>query len=386
MHQARQQLAREAPRPEKAGRLYRHALALTPRQPDLLNEYGEFLERYARDVRAADHHYCRALAARPSHAAALFNRQRARPLVAAAEQRDWAHLSAKRDALGRVPDSHRGLRRMKRDDYVRHLQETAALEGNTFTLAETRALLETRMAIGGRSLAEHNEILGLEAALSFINESLSSRRRPWAVDDVLDIHRRVLGHVDPLGAGRLRLTQVYVGSHVPPPAARLPELLDEFIAWLNSGRAATLAARHPVELAARAHYRLVHIHPFYDGNGRTARLLMNYILMQAGYPPVSVRMADRQHYYRHLEAANGGDVRPFVRFIARCTDRTLDEYLSAVSDDPAVAAVLAASQPIDGDTIVVGGPPTELQRPPTPAAADWDSQDSDGDDAMEAEP
>lgn len=84
--------------------------------------------------------------------------------------------------------------------------------------------------------------------------------------------------------------------------------------------------------AALAHYKLVHIHPFADGNGRTSRLLMNMILMQAGYPPVIIHKQRRHEYYENLRIANSGDVRPFVRFIAECTEQTLDLFLWATSE------------------------------------------------------
>lgn len=84
--------------------------------------------------------------------------------------------------------------------------------------------------------------------------------------------------------------------------------------------------------AALAHYKLVHIHPFTDGNGRTSRLLMNMILMQAGYPPVIIHKQHRHKYYEYLQLANAGDVRPFVRFIAECTEQTLDLFLWATTE------------------------------------------------------
>lgn len=107
------------------------------------------------------------------------------------------------------------------------------------------------------------------------------------------------------------------------------------MAWMNSEEALKL---HPIEFAALAHYKLVYIHPFYDGNGRTARLLMNLILMQAGFPPVSVKIEDRLKYYETLETANKGDVRPFIRFISDCTERTLDEFILATTEN--VAAIV----------------------------------------------
>merc|ERR1719422_2541173 len=103
-------------------------------------------------------------------------------------------------------------------------------------------------------------------------------------------------------------------------------MVNKFVDWLNSIPAMSLP---PVKLAALAHYKLVHIHPFVDGNGRTSRLLMNLVLMQAGFPPVIIRRADRDIYYNHLVTANEGDIRPFIRFIAHCTENTLDAYLWA---------------------------------------------------------
>lgn len=90
---------------------------------------------------------------------------------------------------------------------------------------------------------------------------------------------------------------------------------------------------HPVELAAIAHYKFVYIHPFIDGNGRTARLIMNWILMQAGFPPVIIKVEERLDYYETLKMANEGDLRPFIRLIARCTDTTLNGYLHATLED-----------------------------------------------------
>jgi Fic family protein len=89
--------------------------------------------------------------------------------------------------------------------------------------------------------------------------------------------------------------------------------------------------RHIVELAALAHHRFVHIHPFYDGNGRTARLIMNLFLMQNGYPIVMVLKNDRKKYYRALSLADKGDPALFIRFMAQCVERSLDLYLKATT-------------------------------------------------------
>ena len=118
--------------------------------------------------------------------------------------------------------------------------------------------------------------------------------------------------------------------------------MQEFVSWLNSEESSKI---HPIEFAALAHYKLVTIHPFYDGNGRTSRLLMNLILMQAGFPPVSIKVEDRFRYYETLELANEGDIRPFIRFIAECAERTLDEFLLATVENPSNETLSLTSVP-----------------------------------------
>ena len=183
--------------------------------------------------------------------------------------------------------------------------------------------------MGGKSLAEQNEVLGLDSALSYINSTLLGKVGRLHLHDILEIHKRVLGHVDPTEAGQIRKTQVFVGEFQPPAPAQVNGFMSQFVDWLNSEEALEM---HPIEYAALAHYRLVVIHPFYDGNGRTSRLLMNLILMQAGFPPVSVQVGERARYYETLTKANEGDLHPFIHFIAECTERTLDEFLLYTSE------------------------------------------------------
>ncbi|KAG0723129.1 Adenosine monophosphate-protein transferase Fic [Chionoecetes opilio] len=240
-----------------------------------------------------------------------------------------ARVDGKRDELSHIPGTSAALRRIKKEAYYQHIYHTAGIEGNTMTLAQTRMILETRLAVGGKSIMEHNEILGLDSALKYINTTLLHRVGRVSLHDLLQIHTRVLGHSDPLQAGRLRTTQVFVSNHIPPPPTRLQVLMEDFVSWLNSAEAAAL---HPVRYAALAHYKLVFIHPFSDGNGRTARLVMNFLLMQAGFPPVIIRKQDRMLYYDGLQMANEGDTRPFVRFVAHCTEKTLDVYLWATKE------------------------------------------------------
>lgn len=182
---------------DKALRLFQHALALAPKHPEVLNKYGEYLEHSHSDVISADLMYfqvrwnvfvdkriksnlislneIQALTANPSHSAALANRMRTAAIVDALDQERLNKLDAKRDALSSIHESNAALRRVKKEAYFQHIYHSVGIEGNTMTLAETRSILETRMAVNGHSVDEHNEILGLDAALKYINATLVNR-------------------------------------------------------------------------------------------------------------------------------------------------------------------------------------------------------------------
>lgn len=313
----------------KAFRLYKHAIALAPKHPEILTKYGEYLEHHQNDVVQADQYYFQALSFNPLHSQALANRQRTESIVENIDRDRLNLLEQKRAAFAEIHESNSALRRAKKEAYAQHIYHSVGIEGNTMSFAQTKSILETRMAVEGKSIDEHNEILGLDAAMKFINASLVNKNDYITLRDILQIHRRVLGHVDPIEGGEFRRTQVYVGGHIPPGPGDLSILMQHFENWLNSDNALTM---HPVKYAALAHYKLVHIHPFIDGNGRTSRLLMNTILMRSGYPPIIIPKQLRHNYYSYLQMANEGDIRPFIRFVAECTEKTLDLYLWATSD------------------------------------------------------
>ncbi|XP_055539289.1 protein adenylyltransferase Fic [Wyeomyia smithii] len=336
---------------DKALRLFQHALALSPKHPEVLTKYGEFLEHCQQDVVTADHYYYQALTVNPAYSDALVNRQRTARIVEHLDQKRFERLDQKRDALSSVHAMNAALKRAEKEAYIQHIYHSVGIEGNTMTLAQTRSILETKMAVDGKSIDEHNEILGLDAAMKYINATLVNKNDFITMKDILEIHRRVLGHVDPIEGGEFRRTQVYVGGHIPPGPGDLSILMNRFEVWLNSEQSFLL---HPVKYAAMAHYKLVHIHPFSDGNGRTSRLLMNTLLMRAGYPPVIIQKQHRHKYYDYLQIANDGDIRPFVRFIADCTERTLDLYLWATSDLSNPIPLLAQESMAKGIPLIDG--------------------------------
>ncbi|KAH8872148.1 Protein adenylyltransferase FICD [Schistosoma japonicum] len=340
----------------KARKLLEHAFILDPDNIDVLIALGEVIERsyYRRSVQqvalpstkslipiygqvatddadglilTAEHLYTKALIVDPSVSKACLHRERLMPIVEEIDQRILNAIDFKVRQFYHIPESDPGLRRAKVEDYFKHVYHSNAIEGNTLTLAQTRSILETRLAVGGKSLLEQNEVLGMDSALRYINNTLlHGDLTAITLDDILELHRRLLSFVDLREAGRLRRSQVFIADHQPPPPSSVPDLMSELIDWLGSDE---ITHMHPIELAALTHWKLVFIHPFYDGNGRTARLLMNLILMRSGFPPAIIKIEDRVTYYELLKTANDGDVRPFIRFIAKCAERTLDGYLEA---------------------------------------------------------
>lgn len=309
---------------EKAKRLFQHAMVLSPNQHDVLLYYGEFLESN-NDFINADHYYLKALMIQPDSPRALFNRRRTLPIVTQLDLEELKRIDMKNECLIKmIKNKDPSLKRLKKEIYFQHIHHSVAIEGNTMSLAETRTIVETRLAVSGKSVVEHNEILGLEAALRFVNQTLVARNSFITVSDILEIHRRVMGHTDPVTAGTFRQSQVFVGAHRPPPASEVEYLMEQFVGML---RGPEITAMHPINIAAFAHHKLVNIHPFLDGNGRTARLLMNLLFMKYGYPPIIIRKEDRSQYYKYLQIANEGDPRPFYRFIAHAAECTLDAFL-----------------------------------------------------------
>ncbi|XP_037731442.1 protein adenylyltransferase Fic isoform X1 [Drosophila subpulchrella] len=356
--QMAQEMYREG-KDNKAVRLFEHALALSPRFPEVLLRYGEFLEHTQRNIVLADQYYHQALIINPSNSEALTNCQRTADVVHNLDKRRLKSLDFKSNALSTIHESNAALRRAKKEAYFQHIYHSVGIEGNTLTLAQTRSILKTRIAVDGKSIDEHNEILGMDLAMKYINAILVQKLE-ITIKDILELHRRVLGHVDPIEGGELRRNQVYVGGHIPPGPGDISLLMQRFLRWVNSEHSSSL---HPVNYAALAHYKLVHIHPFIDGNGRTSRLLMNTLLMRAGYPPVIIPKQQRSKYYHFLKFANKGDIRPFMRFIADCTEKTLDMYLWAISDLPQQIPMLIQTESEDGERLAqIQSLPNKAQR------------------------
>ena len=206
-----------------------------------------------------------------------------------------------------------------------------ALEGNTLTRRETAMVVEKGITVGGKSLVEHLEATNHAQAFDWIAEKSRKPLKNFTENDLLALHKMILSGIDNHNAGFYRNVPVRLsGSRtVLPNPRKVPDLMSAFHQWLQSSQDI-----HPVDLAAEAHYRLVTIHPFVDGNGRTARLLMNFILLCHGYPPAIIRKSERGKYLDALEKAQtGGALEDYLQLIYRAVNRSLEIYVEATSGE-----------------------------------------------------
>lgn len=232
----------------------------------------------------------------------------------------------KRQLEARRPLSASASAKLKAYFDVEWTYHSNAIEGSTLSLRETKVILEDGLTVGGKLLREHLEAVNHKLAIDYV-EALAREAQPITERDVRQIHELVLKGIDAEEAGRYRRGQVRISGseYVPPGPEAVPSLMADFAKWLNTEN----AELHPIERAAQAHFQLVHIHPFTDGNGRTARLLMNLLLIGAGYPLAILRQEKRLEYYAALDDAHAGNLEPFTKIVAEAVEKTFEVVLEA---------------------------------------------------------
>jgi len=240
-----------------------------------------------------------------------------------------AEIAEKKAELDRLrPLSPHALRNLEHAHDLELTYTSNAVEGNTLTQLETNLVIEQGITVGGKTLKEHLEAVDHFAALGYVR-ALAARGSTLSEHDIRALHALALKRADPDIAGAYATANRYVmtdrGRHAFPTPAEIPALMGDFGSWLREAPATP-------DAAFSADLRLVEIHPFNDGNGRTARLLMNLMLIRGGYPPVAVRPADRLAYLRAIQTAQaGGGEGDFMRLLYERLRETLDEYLRALA-------------------------------------------------------
>ena len=237
-------------------------------------------------------------------------------------------IDEKKQRLDRLrPLPKDAVQHLLEDIRLRHTYNSDAIEGNTLTLQETKLVLEEGITIGGKPLKDHIEARNDAEAFDFIVQFVQ-QKTPFSQETIQYIHEIVTkGLLKDAGKYRTGNVRITGSSITPPRYTKIIPLMDEYIHTIKSLKI------HSLKKAAFIHHRLVWIHPFFDGNGRVARLLMNLFLMQQEYPPVILKQEQRKTYYNVLHQADNGTVSPLAEFIAKAMNESLQLYLSVFIDD-----------------------------------------------------
>ena len=216
---------------------------------------------------------------------------------------------------------------------TQYTYDSNRIEGNTLTLNETAMVIQHGITIGGKPLKDHMEAINHRDAINYIR-TMVSESLSLTPSTLMDIHSIVLSGIDRVNAGRFRTVRVRIAgsAYTCPNPWKVPELMDSFFSLYHTEKQSC----HPVILSAKIHARLVNIHPFIDGNGRTARLIMNLILLQNGYviANISGDKIRRDRYYSALENTHSDEaMTDFVRFVLSTEKASMIEYLSQLDPD-----------------------------------------------------
>ncbi len=220
------------------------------------------------------------------------------------------------------------LRQIKAYFKICFTYTTNAIEGNSLSLSETKIIIEDGITIGGKSVKDHLEVIGNSNAYDLLFD-IANRNVGISEDIILELHKVLYANIDEKNAGQYRSCNVLItGSEYELPKHNMVQkLMKEFVQSIEINK----EKMHPVEFAAWLHERLVSIHPFIDGNGRAARLLMNLALLNAGYNIITIPPVVRNDYIAGLQDAQlKNNIVPFTNFISEMVLESQKEYLRII--------------------------------------------------------
>ena len=234
-------------------------------------------------------------------------------------------LEQMKDELDRRRPLTRGeLQRLRDEFLVEYTYDSNAIEGNTLTLQETALVLEG-ITIDKKPLKDHLEAVGHRDAFLYVQD-LVRDKVPFSEFVIKQIHTLVLmDRPEDRGVYRRIPVQILGAFHVPTEPILIAEQMEKLVRQTKADK------KHPIEKAALFHLKFEGIHPFVDGNGRTGRLILNLMLMQAGYPPINLKYADRRRYYEAFDAYyRDHDTGAMMRIVCDGVKERLEQLLQIV--------------------------------------------------------
>jgi Fic family protein len=229
--------------------------------------------------------------------------------------------------VGSKPLDQIQLKKMEEYFHTSYTYESNRIEGNTLTLQETHLVINDGITIGGKSMNEHLEAINHKEAIELIYD-LVQNTIPFNAFRLKQLHQLILKGVDSKNAGKYRTVPVRISgsAHLPPEPFFIEKMMEDYFLFYETQK----SNLHPVILAAEMHERLVSIHPFIDGNGRTSRLVMNLILLQNGFTIANLKgsLENRMKYYKALEKVQiNHENDEFYQLIIENVKESLQEHI-----------------------------------------------------------
>lgn len=232
------------------------------------------------------------------------------------------------DDLRPLPQS--ALKKIQDHFRIEMTYNSNAIEGNSLTLKETFLVINEGITVKGKPLKDHLEARDHYLTLNYLYDLVENGKHHTISEHLIrSMHQLIMQETDKEWAGVYRNANVIISGadYIPPDALEVAHKMKELIDWIKGNK----GNLHIIELAALLHHKLVYIHPFFDSNGRTSRIIMNLLLMQYGFPLVIILKNDRKKYYNVLSQADKENYKPLVQFIAQSVERSLDLYLKTLT-------------------------------------------------------
>jgi Fic family protein len=233
------------------------------------------------------------------------------------------NLTEEVESFRETPLDKIALEKLREHFRTHHIFHSTGIEGNRLTLQETSLVLKEGIDISGKPLKDSIEVKNLGIAFDFLYE-LAQEDVQVSENYLKQIHKLIIGDDESLSPGEYRNIGVIItgSDHTPPEPFEVPIKMRDLFDWINENE-----SQNPIITAAVAHHEMVKIHPFKDGNGRTARLLLNLILLKAGFPICNIKRTERPDYYNALSLADEGEYEPIIEVVTNNCTALFEEYI-----------------------------------------------------------